>query len=76
MGDTETIKQCRVDIYLPSLEAKGRWWKIAEHSGVNLSKFIIHVVEESIYDDGGRLEPQRILEEDEILRNHLQKAEE
>ena len=38
MGKTETIKQRRVDVYLPSLEAKEKWTALAQETGMSLSK--------------------------------------
>lgn len=48
MGKTDTIRQRRVDVWVPSLEAKARWKEVAEARGISLSKLIIQVVEESI----------------------------
>ncbi len=37
-----------VYVYLPSLEDKKRWEKLAEEAGVPLSKFVIEMVEDSL----------------------------
>jgi len=48
LGKTETIKERAVWVYLPSIEQKERWQKLAAQSGVSLSKWIIETVEEAI----------------------------
>ena len=48
MGKTETIKERAIWVYLPSLEQKERWQKLADQSGVSLSKWVIETVEEAI----------------------------
>lgn len=48
MGKTETIKQRAIWVYLPSLEQKGRWERLADQSGVSLSKWVVETVEEAI----------------------------
>jgi len=48
VGKTETIKERAIWVYLPSIEQKERWQKLAEQSGVSLSKWVIETVEEAI----------------------------
>ncbi len=76
MGKTETIKKRRVDVYLPSLEAKEKWTALAEEAGMSLSKFIAHVVEDALDEEEPTVDPQSLLEELESLRGNLQRAEE
>jgi hypothetical protein len=45
-GKTETIKQRKVDVYLPTIELMGQWRETAEASGMPLSKYILEVVEQ------------------------------
>lgn len=40
MGKTESIKERRVDVYLDTLDRKGRWTKLAEEADESLSKFV------------------------------------
>ena len=40
-----------VYLFLPSKEAKLRWEKPAEEAGIQLSKFVIEIVESSLNDD-------------------------
>ncbi len=75
MGKTETIKQRRVDVYLPSLEAKERWTALAEEAGTSLSKFIAAVVEEALEEGGPLPDPQGLLEEVSALQSRLMDAE-
>jgi len=48
MGETETIKQRAIYVYLPSVEQKQRWQRHAEKLGVSISKFVIEYVENSL----------------------------
>ena len=48
MGKTETIKERAIWVYLPSLEQKQRWQKLADECGVSLSKWVIETVGEAI----------------------------
>jgi len=48
LGKTETIKERAVWVYLPSIEQKERWQKLAAQSGASLSKWVIETVEEAI----------------------------
>ncbi len=47
-GKTATIKQRRVEIYLPSLETKDRWTAEAEQRGVSLSEMIFLLIHEKL----------------------------
>jgi hypothetical protein len=54
MGETETIKQRAIYVYLPSIEQKEKWQKCAEKLGVSLSKFVIEYVENSLRQEEGQ----------------------
>jgi len=45
-GKTETIRQRKIDVYLPTIELMQEWRKAAEASGMPLSKYILEVVEQ------------------------------
>jgi len=45
-GKTETIRQRKIDVYLPTLELMQQWKHSAEVSGMPLSKYILEVVEQ------------------------------
>ncbi|MCE5261218.1 MAG: hypothetical protein LLG21_04470 [Euryarchaeota archaeon] len=45
-GKTETIRQRKIDVYLPTLELMQQWKHAAEKSGMPLSKYILEVVEQ------------------------------
>jgi hypothetical protein len=45
-GKTETIRQRKIDVYLPTLELMQQWKHAAEVSGMPLSKYILEVVEQ------------------------------
>ncbi len=45
-GKTETIRQRKIDVYLPTLELMQQWKHAAEASGMPLSKYILEVVEQ------------------------------
>ncbi len=45
---TETIKERRVDVYLPSLDMKDEWKERAEKRDQSVSKFVIEMVEDGI----------------------------
>jgi len=48
LGKTETIKERAIWVYLHSIEQKERWQKLADQSGVSLSKWVMETVEEAI----------------------------
>ena len=75
-GKTATIRKRRVDIYLPSLEAKARWTELAREAGTSLRKFIPRVVEEAFAEGTPGLDPAELQEELEALQNQLQVAQE
>jgi hypothetical protein len=54
VGDTETIKQRAIYVYLPSIEQKERWQKCADKQGVSISKFVIEYVENSLRQEEER----------------------
>jgi hypothetical protein len=54
MGETETIKQRAIYVYLPSVEQKEKWQKCAEKLGVSISKFVIEYVENSLRQEEGQ----------------------
>lgn len=78
MGKTETIKERTVYIYLPTLERKEEWGKIAEGYGMSLSKWITRVVEDSIQSEKERERKtlKEIEEENETLRDQVAKLRE
>jgi hypothetical protein len=45
-GKTETIRQRKIDVYLPTVELMQQWKHAAEKSGMPLSKYILEVVEQ------------------------------
>ncbi len=45
-GKTETIRQRKIDVYLPTVELMQQWKHSAEVSGMPLSKYILEVVEQ------------------------------
>ena len=65
LGKTETIKERAIWVYLPSLEQKERWQKLADQSGVSLSKLVIETVEEGIRPEEEReWKPRKEVEEE------------
>ena len=74
MGKTETIRQRRVDVYLPSLEAKERWNSIAKKAGTSLSKYISFIVENALENELAGPDPHELQEELVLVRGQLQKA--
>ena len=75
MGTTATIKQRRVDVYLPSLEAKQHWTEVAKASGMSLSKYISNLVELSMEDQTLGTDRQSLLEVNEQLHHQLKDAD-
>lgn len=45
-GKTETIRQRKIDVYLPTIELMQQWKHAAEVSGMPLSKYVLEVVEQ------------------------------
>ena len=45
-GKTETIRQRKIEVYLPTQELVQQWKQSAEASGMPLSKYILEVVEQ------------------------------
>lgn len=51
LDKTLTIKQRRVDIYLPTLETKANWNEAAKKRGLSLSDFVFQTMEMSLHED-------------------------
>lgn len=64
MGKTETIRQRRVDVWVPSLEEKEAWKQAAKEQGLSLSKLIIQLVNQSIND-------QAVVEDVDALKQRV-----
>ena len=65
LGKTETIKERAIWVYLPSIEHKESWQKLAKQSGVSLSKWVIEAVEEAVRPaEELELKPRKDLEEE------------
>jgi hypothetical protein len=62
-GKTETIRQRKVDVYLPTIELMQEWRKAAEASGMPLSKYILEVVEQHRMGAARVTMPPAMLEE-------------
>jgi predicted RNase H-like nuclease (RuvC/YqgF family) len=73
LGKTETIKERAVWIYLPSIEQKESWQKLAKQSGASLSKWVIETVEEAVRPaEECEWKPRKNLEEElEGLKNEV-----
>ena len=74
MGKTDTIRQRRVDVYLPSLEAKKRWNLQAKEAGTSLSKYISRIVEDTLESEPVGPNPHELQEELVLVRGQLEKA--
>ncbi len=73
---TDTIKQRRVDVYLPSLEMKERWKEVADDRGQSLSKFVIEQIEDSLNKEDEDYETrQELLEENRELEEKVKELE-
>lgn len=48
MGQTETIKDRAIYVYLPSVEMVERWKRLADRQGTSVSKFVREHVENSL----------------------------
>jgi len=74
---TNTIKQRRVDVYLPSLEMKEKWSEIADERGQSLSKFVIETVENTINNTEEDFESRReLLQENRDLKEKVKDLKE
>lgn len=51
-GKTETVKQRRIDVYLPTLEAKDRWRQAAAGRGQKVSEMVFQLVEGALAPSG------------------------
>src|SRR3990172_664951 len=47
-GKTETIRKRTVWVYVPTEEHRKKWEKLAEKSGLSLSRWMLSVVEEHV----------------------------
>ena len=75
MSKSDTIKQRRVDVYLPSLDLKEHWAKLATDAGFkSLSKYIAHVMTVAHGSVQPGFDLNEILEENEFLKEQLQEA--
>jgi septal ring factor EnvC (AmiA/AmiB activator) len=65
LGKTDTIKKRAVWVYLPSTEQKQHWQKVADRSGMSLSKWIAEKVEETLRpEEEHNWKPRKGLEEE------------
>lgn len=76
MSKTDTIKKRRVDIYLPSLEAKERWTKLADEAGMSLSKFIPQLVEDVLNEREAGPDLSDLQDTIEMLQAELKESKE
>lgn len=73
---TDTIKQRRVDVYLPSIDMKKKWKEVADERGQSLSKFVIELVEDSLNREDEDYESrQELLEENRELKEKIKELE-
>lgn len=73
---TETIKQRRVDVYLPSIDMKEKWSEIADERSLSLSKFVIETVEETINNNDEDFESrQELLQENRDLKEKVKELQ-
>ena len=72
MGKTETIKKRAIWIYAPTLEQREQWSKIAKDNGMPLSKWIVHTIEDSIFEQGDEIKSRKDIEgENKNLRKEI-----
>lgn len=64
MGKTETIKQRSLYLYLPSIEQKIEWSKLADNDGTSISKWIVNNVEENLTQRSEKGKSRRALEQE------------
>ena len=79
---SKSLAKRRVDVYLPSLDMRERWKKVAKERGISVSKFVVEYVENQLNEDefyATRVEMQNridALEEENVQlrrkRNHLE----
>ncbi|HWG89366.1 MAG TPA: hypothetical protein VNZ52_00810 [Candidatus Thermoplasmatota archaeon] len=74
LGKTKTIKQRRIDVYLPTLEAKERWGEAAAKRRQKVSEMVFELVETALAPPVGadQATPQQLVEELEDLRADLE----
>ncbi|MCA1812033.1 MAG: hypothetical protein LC623_08500 [Halobacteriales archaeon] len=69
LNKTLTVKQRRIDVYLPTLEAKARWKHEADKRGQKVSEWVFQVVELSLIQEPEAASPNRVPElEAEVAR--------
>lgn len=72
MGRTETIKERAVWVYLPTIEQKQKWEKLAKKHKTSLSKWAVKTVEDSLEEvDGEVTSREDLARENESLRNEV-----
>lgn len=72
MGKTETIKERAVWVYLPSLEQKEEWGRIANQNDISLSKWIIQIVEDTLHERETEVKSRKDIEkENKNLRSEI-----
>jgi hypothetical protein len=72
LGKTETIKKRAIWIYAPTLEQREQWSKIAKDKGMSLSKWIVHIIVESIIVQGDVSKSRKDIEaENKNLRKEI-----
>lgn len=72
MGKTETIKERTIWIYLPTIEQKQQWDKIAKDKGTSLSKWIINTIEDTLNVSKGEVKSRKEIDkENKALRKEI-----
>lgn len=83
-GHAKTIKQRRIEVYLPSLERKDAWSQEARARGQSLSVFVFSVVEDALSADAAEAEQRAdelegavadLTNESAALRQRIQELE-
>ena len=72
MGKTETIKERTIWIYLPTVEQKQQWEKIAKDKGISISKWVINVIEDTLNESKGEVKSRKEIDkENKDLRKEI-----
>ncbi|MFW6121206.1 MAG: hypothetical protein ACOC80_09960 [Petrotogales bacterium] len=72
MGKTESIKERTIWIYLPTVEQKQQWEKIANENDTSISKWIIKTVEDTLKESEGIVKSREETEkENKNLRKEI-----
>lgn len=72
LGKTETIKKRSIWVYVPTLEQRKQWEKIAEKKDISLSKWIVQTVENSLLTIDNEVRSKKDIEkENKDLRNEI-----